>query len=221
MSSATTVREQPVAERNDASPAAVLPAELWLDILAFLSYGDLQRVRQDPSLDALLFRCRPCRPVPLGSSISIHPLLHAVDGLVFSPARVDIPRRLFSSPTLNAFDFPSATSELAVSPFARVLLLDLSYGHVALSSPTGVRVKAVLEALCEFWTAKTDPAGPFLSQLKKEWASVGVQRVCRIGPAARWRGWKKAWVRSDGAVVLEARISFGGWLDEFSGLGWV
>ncbi|GAA5886673.1 hypothetical protein JCM6882_005851 [Rhodosporidiobolus microsporus] len=215
------------ASTEPSQPPSIflLPTELLLHILSFLSYLDLHHTRrvcrafrtvvEDSSLDAALFRPHPPKLLRPGTAISIHPFLHRIDGLASSSHTIFLspspssPSPPFSHSLVNAFSLPSPLSEVATSPPAHVLLLDLQYGHVALSSSSasGVTVRAVLEALCDFWTTKTDPAGPFLSSVKKEWANVGVSRFVRVGPA-RWRGWKKAWVRVDGAVVLEAKVSY-------------
>ncbi|GAA5991573.1 hypothetical protein JCM11641_004010 [Rhodosporidiobolus odoratus] len=202
-----------------------MPAELLLDILSYLSYLDLQRVRQvckslknviaDSAFDAALFCLVVLLPISLGTDIVIHPFLRLIDGLVFRPSQIDflLPSPSSSSSSKqpqNALAYPIPLAESATSQPSSSLLLDLQYGHVHLTSPAldrGVTVKQVLEALSDFWTQKTDPAGSIMSNISKQsWSMWGVMRSCRIGSRARWMGWKKVWVRVDGVVVMEAKI---------------
>ncbi|GAA5867441.1 hypothetical protein JCM8547_007505 [Rhodosporidiobolus lusitaniae] len=166
--------------------------------------------------------------------VSIHPFLHTIDGLVTSPSFVSFlpssPSSPFSSPPpsngkeRNALSSPETTKrEYATQPAAKQVLVDLSYGVVCVSPSRssegevgegGVTVHDVLLSLLSYWTTLTDPAGAISKPLsstslsEKEQREIGIARWSRVGKI-RWKGWKRAWRRWDGVVVMEASFGWG------------
>ncbi|GAA6017216.1 hypothetical protein JCM10207_002573 [Rhodosporidiobolus poonsookiae] len=199
----------------EESLALRLPVELWLDILSRLDYVQLHKARrickkfnelvQDPSLDDLLFRCKPVGLEPQ-VRLALHPILDRIEGIVWEPRcamiRRDLDNDWYGEHDWNAFDYP-ATQDFATSPACTDLLVCFAHGSDArVKNSDGVTVLDFITKLSLFWTGLSEPLPP--GQPRKQ-GEPPYDPHDELEDQIGWNGWEEyPWMREDGIVQMSA-----------------